>query len=73
MPDGANKGAFVQAYNAQIAVDAEAQIIVAAISPRTPMTSASSFRWRKPSCKTSGTRHHHVGGRGLLQRPQHRA
>jgi transposase len=30
MPDGADKGAFVQAYNAQIAVDAEAQIIVAA-------------------------------------------
>jgi transposase len=30
MPDGANKGAFVQAYNVQIAVDAEAQIIVAA-------------------------------------------
>ena len=30
MPDGAHKGAFVQAYNAQIAVDAEAQIIVAA-------------------------------------------
>ncbi len=30
MPDGANKGAFVQAYNAQIAVDAETQIIVAA-------------------------------------------
>jgi hypothetical protein len=30
MPDGANKGTFVQAYNAQIAVDAEAQIIVAA-------------------------------------------
>lgn len=29
MPDGANKGSFVQAYNAQIAVDAEAQIIVA--------------------------------------------
>jgi len=29
MPDGANKGAFVQAYNAQIAVDAAAQIIVA--------------------------------------------
>jgi transposase len=29
MPDGANKGAFVQGYNAQIAVDAEAQIIVA--------------------------------------------
>ncbi len=28
MPDGANKGAFVQAYNAQIAVDAAAQIIV---------------------------------------------
>ena len=30
MPDGANKGAFVQAYNAQIAVDAETQIVVAA-------------------------------------------
>ncbi len=30
MVDGANKGSFVQAYNAQIAVDAEAQIIVAA-------------------------------------------
>jgi transposase len=29
MPDGANKGAFVQGYNAQIAVDAETQIIVA--------------------------------------------
>jgi transposase len=29
MPDGAHKGAFVQGYNAQIAVDAEAQIIVA--------------------------------------------
>ncbi len=31
MPDGANKGAFVQGYNAQIAVDAQAQIIVAAL------------------------------------------
>jgi transposase len=30
MPDGANKGSFMQGYNAQIAVDAEAQIIVAA-------------------------------------------
>lgn len=29
MPDGANKGAFIQGYNAQIAVDAEAQVIVA--------------------------------------------
>jgi transposase len=29
MPDGAHKGAFVQGYNAQIAVDAEAQVIVA--------------------------------------------
>jgi len=29
MPDGGNKGAFVQGYNAQIAVDGEAQIIVA--------------------------------------------
>ncbi len=29
MPDGAHKGAFLQAYNAQIAVDAECQIIVA--------------------------------------------
>jgi transposase len=29
MPDGAHKGAFLQGYNAQIAVDAEAQIIVA--------------------------------------------
>lgn len=30
MPDGANKGAFMQAYNAQIAVDGQAQVIVAA-------------------------------------------
>lgn len=30
MPEGAHKGSFVQAYNAQIAVDSEAQIIVAA-------------------------------------------
>lgn len=29
MPDGANKGSFVQGYNAQIVVDATAQIIVA--------------------------------------------
>jgi hypothetical protein len=29
MPDGANKGAFVQGYNAQIAVDSEVQLIVA--------------------------------------------
>jgi transposase len=30
MPDGANKGSFVQGYNAQAAVDSRAQIIVAA-------------------------------------------
>jgi transposase len=30
MPDGARKGSFVQAYNAQIAVDGKAQVIVAA-------------------------------------------
>jgi hypothetical protein len=30
MPDGANKGAFMQSYNAQAVVDAHAQIIVAA-------------------------------------------
>ncbi len=30
MPDGAHKGSFVQAYNAQVAVDSAAQIIVAA-------------------------------------------
>ncbi len=30
MPDGAHKGSFVQAYNAQIAVDSAEQIIVAA-------------------------------------------
>ena len=30
MPDGANKGSFLQGYNAQAAVDATAQVIVAA-------------------------------------------
>jgi hypothetical protein len=30
MPDGANKGSFLQAYNAQAAVDSQAQVIVAA-------------------------------------------
>ena len=30
MPDGAHKGSFVQAYNTQIVVDSQAQIIVAA-------------------------------------------
>ena len=30
MPDGAHKGSFVQAYNAQIAVDDDTQVIVAA-------------------------------------------
>jgi hypothetical protein len=29
MPDGGNKGSFVQGYNAQIAVDSESQVIVA--------------------------------------------
>lgn len=29
MPDGANKGSYLQGYNAQIAVDGEAQVIVA--------------------------------------------
>jgi transposase len=36
LPDGANKGAFIQAYNAQIAVDSEAQIIVAALVVQAP-------------------------------------
>jgi transposase len=36
MPDGANKGSFVQAFNAQIAVDAEAQVIVAAELTQSP-------------------------------------
>ena len=30
MPDGANKGSFLQGYNAQVAVDGEAQVIIAA-------------------------------------------
>jgi transposase len=30
MPDGSHKGSFVQGYNAQVAVDGEAQVIVAA-------------------------------------------
>jgi hypothetical protein len=30
MPDGANKGSFVQGYNAQITVDSALQVIVAA-------------------------------------------
>jgi transposase len=30
MPDGANKGSFIQAYNAQAAVDSQTQVIVAA-------------------------------------------
>jgi hypothetical protein len=36
MPDGANKGAFLQGYNAQIAVDGETQVIVAALVTQTP-------------------------------------
>jgi transposase len=35
MPDSANKGAFLQGYNAQVAVDAQAQIIVAAFVTQT--------------------------------------
>ena len=35
MPDGANKGAFVQGYNAQIAVDDAHQVIVAALLTQT--------------------------------------
>ncbi|HEX6267182.1 MAG TPA: IS1182 family transposase [Burkholderiales bacterium] len=36
MPAGANKGSFVQGYNAQIAVDAEAQVIVVAELTQSP-------------------------------------
>lgn len=36
MPDGANKGSFVQGYNAQIAVDAAAQVIVAVELTQSP-------------------------------------
>jgi transposase len=36
MPDGANKGAFLQGYNAQIAVDSAAQIIVATLVVQAP-------------------------------------
>jgi len=36
MPDGANKGSFVQGYNAQIAVDAGSQVIVAAELTQAP-------------------------------------
>lgn len=36
MPDGANKGAFLQGYNGQIAVDSAAQIIVATRVVQTP-------------------------------------
>lgn len=35
LPDGANKGAFLQGYNAQIAVDGAAQVIVAALVTQT--------------------------------------
>ncbi|MGI0133206.1 MAG: hypothetical protein ACREDK_09025 [Thermoplasmata archaeon] len=41
MPDGANRGSFVQAYNCQAMVDAKAQIIVAAESRSRRTTSAS--------------------------------
>jgi len=36
MPDGANTGSFMQAYNAQIAVDGTAQVIVAARLTQSP-------------------------------------
>jgi len=36
MPDGANRGSFVQAYNCQAVVDEKAQIIVAAEATQTP-------------------------------------
>lgn len=36
MPDGANKGAFMQGYNAQIAVDSHSQIIVATLVTQAP-------------------------------------
>lgn len=37
MPDNANRGAFLQGYNAQLAVDAKAQVIVAYTVERTPV------------------------------------
>lgn len=37
MPDNANRGAFLQGYNGQLAVDAEAQVIVACTVEQTPI------------------------------------
>src|SRR5262245_380444 len=51
MPDGAHKGSFVQAYNARIAVDAEAQIIVAMEMDNEAPQSADNH-----ACAAQGTR-----------------
>lgn len=67
MPDGANKGAFIQGYNAQIAVDGEAPIIVASSRDTSAQRRAAARadrggdrRQRRP------TGHHHLRRRGLL-------
>jgi len=50
MPSGSQKGAFVQGYNAQIAVDGAAQIIVAVeVIQQTPTTGSCSRCWSRRS------------------------
>ena len=71
MVDGANKGSFIQAYNAQAAVDSQAQVVVAAeITQQAnaqPATAADD--------RTGGSQHGSQAGsrqrrRWLLERSQ---
>ena len=54
MPDGANRGSFVQAYNGQAMVDAKAQIIVAAKTTPAPQDKRQLVPMREMTIENLG-------------------
>ena len=64
------KDGFIQGYNAQAAVDATAQVIVATASTRSRAININWRRWPTHRSQSGQEADATVGGRGLLLRRQ---